>query len=280
MRSPAADTVLLATFDGFPEGEPDGHRLVEAFAERGVTARWVVWDDKTVDWAEGLVAVRATWDYDTRLAEFLDWSREIPRLLNGSTVFEWNTDKTYLTRLLDAGLPVVPTLVATTDNLADVAATWATSVVKPTVGAGGRGVRIIEAGQLEAYDAGEGPWLVQPLLESVRTEGETSVFVFGGRATSQVRKIPGAGSILVHEHLGGTYDAVPLDAEATDLAVRAVEAGESLLERPLTYARVDMMRLDDGTLALSELEVIEPGLYLDVVPENAGAFADAVLAVL
>jgi len=40
------------------------------------------------------------------------------------------------------------------------------------------------------------------------------------------------------------------------------------------------LRLDDGTLALSELEVIEPGIYLDVVPENAGHFADAVLAVL
>jgi len=280
MRNPATDTVLLATFEGLPDGEPEGHLLVDAFAKRGVNARWMVWDDPTVDWAEGLVAVRATWDYDSRLAEFLAWSRDIPRLLNGSAVFEWNTDKTYLTRLVDAGLPVVPTLVATADNLADAAATWATSVVKPTVGAGGRGVTIVEGGRVEGYDAGPGPWLVQPLVESVRAEGESSVFVFGGRPAGQVRKVPGAGSILVHEHLGGEYAAVPLDAEATDLAVRAVAAGEREVERPLTYARVDMLRLDDGTLALSELEVIEPGIYLDVVPENAGHFADAVLAVL
>ena len=33
------------------------------------------------------------------------------------------------------------------------------------------------------------------------------------------------------------------------------------------------MRLADGTLAVGELEVTEPGLYLDLVPEVAAAFA-------
>ena len=36
------------------------------------------------------------------------------------------------------------------------------------------------------------------------------------------------------------------------------------------------MRLGDGTLAVSELELIEPGLYLDVLPGNAEPFADLV----
>ena len=38
--------------------------------------------------------------------------------------------------------------------------------------------------------------------------------------------------------------------------------------------------LADGTLAVSELELIEPGLYLDVVPDNADAFADLVVGLL
>jgi len=42
--------------------------LPEAFAARGVDARWVCWDDPDVDWAAAdLVAVRSTWDYDGRL---------------------------------------------------------------------------------------------------------------------------------------------------------------------------------------------------------------------
>ena len=51
-----------------------------------------------------------------------------------------------------------------------------------------------------------------------------------------------------------------------------------MLATPLDYGRVDMMRLADGTLAVSELEAVEPGLYLDVLPANAEPFADLVAA--
>jgi hypothetical protein len=37
------------------------------------------------------------------------------------------------------------------------------------------------------------------------------------------------------------------------------------------------MRLD-GRLVVSEVELTEPGLYLDVLPANGAAFADAVAA--
>ena len=77
----------------------------------------------------------------------------------------------------------------------------------------------------------------------------------------------------MHEHFGGTHAAVPARRdEAADLA----ESGSSRAPRTsssadLAYARVDMMRLPDGRLAVSELELIEPGLYLDVLPGNADA---------
>jgi len=271
------DKVLLATFALMPDGEPDGHLLVEAFRRRGVDARWAIWDDPSVDWNAGLVAVRATWDYDTRLDEFLGWAREVPRMLNGAAVFAWNTDKTYLTQLADLGLPVVPTLVVSSaDDLPAAVTAFDVAVVKPSIGAGGRGIEIVKDGEVSTRGE-SGPWIVQPLVESVRTEGETSVFVFGGQATSQVNKLPGGGSILVHDFLGGTTREVPLDAEATDLAIRVVEGASDLLERDLAYARVDMMRMPDEQLVIGELEVTEPGLYLDTVPANADHFADLVL---
>ena len=46
---------------------PAPRHLTDAFTARGIDARWVVWDDPDVDWSEGLVAVRSTWDYETRL---------------------------------------------------------------------------------------------------------------------------------------------------------------------------------------------------------------------
>ena len=276
----AEERVLLATCADLPDGEPEGHLLVKAFAERGVPAEWVVWDDPSVDWGSGLVAVRATWDYDVRLEEFLAWAHRVPRLLNGAATFTWNADKSYLTELAAAGVPVVPSTVSDRATLAAAVAAHPVSVVKPVVGAGGRRVEVVREGLLPDADRGRGPWLVQPLLASVHDEGETSVFVLGGRAVGQVRKRPPPGSILVHEHLGGTYTAVPLDAEATDLAVQVVEAASDLLERHLAYARVDMLRMPDDRLVVGELELVEPALYLDVLPALAQEYADVVAGLL
>ena len=265
------ERVLLVTCADWPDGEPGGALLLDAFIERGMAAEWVGWDDPDVDWTDGLACVRSTWDYVDRLDDFLFWARSVPWLLNGSSVFAWNTDKRYLVELAEQGLPVVPTLLAgDADSLAAARASYAVPVTKPCVGADGVGVAIGDA------EPGPGPWIVQPLVESVRSEGETSVFVFDGRPVTQFRKVPAAGEIRVHERLGGVVTEVPLDAEATRVAIELVEGASDLLERDLPYARVDLMRLETGELMLSELEVTEPGLYLDSSPTNAGLFADLV----
>jgi glutathione synthase/RimK-type ligase-like ATP-grasp enzyme len=272
--------VLLVTFDAMPEGEPRGDLLVEDLAARGIRARWAVWDDPSVDWAAArLVAVRATWDYEIRLEEFLAWARSVgPGLLNGADVFAWNTDKAYLLDLVAAGLPVVPSVLARTPaEVADAVAGFGSSVCKPTVAASGRGLVVLDGA---GDPVGSGPWLVQPVVESVHTDGEVSVFVLGGRPVAQVRKVAGPDDVRVHEWYGGRAEAVPLEAEHADLADRTVEAAEELLGARLPYARVDLMRLADGTLAVGELEVTEPGLYLDLVPEVATAFGAVVAGLL
>jgi len=280
--------VLLATSSEWPSGEPAGDLLVKAFAERGVDARWAVWDDPGVDWsAARLVVVRSTWDYSWRRDEFLAWAEHVDRwsrLLGGPAVLRWNTDKSYLLDLARAGVPVVPT--ALLDDLADVGASFAGRVVvKPRVGAGGRGLTVQDAapglGSLEVEPVGgPGAWLVQPLVESVRTEGETSVFVLGGVPVSQALKLPAHGEIRVHEMYGGrTEPCAPTD-EAMLLAAETVAAAGQLLGKELAVARVDLMRLESGRLVVGELEVTEPGLYLDVLPGNAEAFAEVVAALL
>ncbi len=278
-------SVLLATFALMPEGEPDGHHLTAALAARGIDSTWVRWDDPAVDWAAAdIVAVRATWDYQRRCAEFLDWARateRVSRLLNGAEVFAWNADKAYLTELA-AVVDVVPTGLLDNDTLVTglqaAVDRWGTSVIKPRTGAGGVGV-VIAASLEDERLVGltEAPWIVQPLVESVRTTGETSVYVLGGRAVSQVDKSTGGDEIRVHEYHGGSSRAVALGAEQAALAEAAVRAAVTRLDVDLPYARVDMMVWEDRW-AVSELELIEPGLYLDVDPGNADHFADLVLS--
>ena len=81
----------------------------------------------------------------------------------------------------------------------------------------------------------------------------------------------------MHELYGGGSRPGVLGEDSAALAMRAVTHAADRLGADLSYARVDMMRYD-GRLVVSELELIEPGLYLDVLPANADAFADLVAA--
>ena len=66
---------------------------------------------------------------------------------------------------------------------------------------------------------------------------------------------------------------VPLGAEPARVAAEAMASVADLLGHPLDYGRVDLLEYD-GCLVVGEVELIEPGLYLDVCPDNADAFAD------
>jgi hypothetical protein len=58
-----------------------------------------------------------------------------------------------------------------------------------------------------------------------------------------------------------------------DLVMGAYDAMAERFGRPMDYLRVDLLRWGGGWV-VSELELIEPGLYLDVSPANAEPFAD------
>lgn len=287
MNPLVAPQVLLATFCLMPDGEPGGELIVDALARRGVSAAWSSWDDPRADWAAAdLVAVRATWDYQRRLPAFTAWLERVSDatpILNGTDAFAWNVDKRYLAELGQA-VPTVPGLVVDDDDLLGgltaALARWDSVVLKPCVGAGGVGVIVVDS--VEDWSLAEltaGPWLAQPLVESVQTRGESSVIVLGGEACAQVDKVPGAGEVRVHEQHGGSSRAVAVDPGYAELALAAVEGAEGILGHRLDYARVDVMELD-GRPVVSELELIEPGFYLDLVPEVADAFASVVATAL
>lgn len=258
-------TIFLATCPDWPGGEPGGEHLVAALAARGIDVAWPSWDDPGVDWAAAdLVAARSTWDYHERTAEFLAWARSVPRLLNGAETFAWNADKSYLVDLA-ALVPTVPTRLVDLGGADGAGGAGGPVVLKPRTGASGKGVVVVD-----------GPLVVQPLVESIRTVGESSLYVFAGRAVSQMdkRPAPGSAEIRVHEEYGGSTDVVPLDPERVALAEEAVRVAGAP-----PYARVDVM-LWEGAWVVGELELIEPGLYLVPEPVNAEPFADLLAAVL
>src|SRR3546814_11959975 len=99
-------------------------------------------------------------------------------------------------------------------SLSAAIADYGAVVGKSRVGAAGLGVVVAESTddhRLAGLTAG--PWIVQPLVGSVRTEGETSVFVIDGEVVAQVHKLPSGGEIRVHEQFGGASRAVAVAEE-------------------------------------------------------------------
>jgi hypothetical protein len=93
--------------------DPDWPLLREALADRRIGNVRVAWDEPEVAWGRfDLVVVRSTWDSVDRPSEYLSWARAVAavtRLENHSNVLAWNLDKSHLTDLERAGIPVVPT---------------------------------------------------------------------------------------------------------------------------------------------------------------------------
>ena len=272
--------VALATCAEYPDLYADDEPLRAALRERGVDVVPAVWDDEGQDWAAyDLVVVRSTWDYVDYRDEFVAWARSVPRLANSARVIEWNTDKTYLRGLVEAGVPVVPTAWVTEPAmLAEVAARhgWGEVVVKPAISAGARNTLRCDPGSAEGQAlldviVNDGTAMVQPYLASVEGYGERSLLFADGRHTHAVRRNP-ALSLAGDER----FDARLVEATPEELAV-----AEQVLARtpePVLYARVDVVPDEAGRPVLIELEVTEPQLFLRFSAAAAAALADAVVA--
>ena len=266
-----------------PEGLDDEKEIaVEAWAEAGVTGHIVRWDDPGVDWASfDVVVVRSAWDYITRRAEFVRWAghvESVTRLLNPAAVLERNTDKTYLR---DLAVPIIPTHWVEPGEAADLPV-LGDYVVKPAISAGARdAIRTGDRDKATAHAewlAGEGRVaMVQPYLDMVEAEGETSLLYFGGRFSHAVRR----NAMLVAD--GGplrleSAKAVELRTPEPDqfaLAERVLEGMPEVL-----YARVDLVRLPDGAPVLIEVELTEPYLFLRHAPDAAANLAHALAKAL
>lgn len=259
------------TFDDRAGSDDERELALSLWRENGIEARAERWDDPEADWsAYDAVIVRSVWDYIDRRAEFLAWARRVEsvtRLLNPSAVLETNTDKTYLR---DLGVPTVPTHWSSRD-LPD----WPEYVVKPAISAGARDTtrttdrdKAAElAATLEA--AGRQP-MVQPYLDMVESEGETSLLYFNRRLSHAVRRNP-----MLAPGMAFTDNArAELRAPAPD-QVDLAEKVLAAIPHALLYARVDLVRLPDGTPVVIELELTEPYLFLRYAPDAAANLARA-----
>ncbi|SMP47595.1 glutathione synthetase, ATP-grasp domain [Desulfonatronum zhilinae] len=269
----------------------DDELLQNALAALGLSSVRLDWAASDVDWSAFRCAVfRTTWDYFDRIVEFSAWLRRIQtqtRLCNAPETIWWNLDKHYLADLQARGVPVVPFRLLEPDapqslrELLEVAG-WEEAVLKPCVSGGARHTYRVHRDDADALQEQVRPLLVaeafllQPFIHDVIQTGEDTVMVVNGRVTHAVRKVPKAGDFRVQDDHGGTVHHLEPTREHVELAQRAMAA----CEPAPSYGRVDMVRDEHGKLAVMELELIEPELWLREHLPAAEEFAQAIAQVV
>ena len=269
-----------------PLEEKSRELILAAGAERSIAFDVVAWDEPDLE-ARGYDAavIRTTWDYHERPEQFLSTLERFEQsglpVFNSSAIVRWNMRKTYLQEL---GPSAIETIWAEKADAVTIAQAFdelgaAEIVVKPQVGAGSiRTVRLKRNAwsEIDLIDAPLGAAMIQPFLRAIETEGERSLFWFGGKYSHAIRKVPQTGSWLANIP-GKTSFVAETPPPA---AMEAAEAARARSPKDLLYVRIDLVLGDDGKWRVIEIEAIEPYLFLDFAPEGAGLFVDAIARVL
>jgi len=272
--------------------------LSAALDEAGIAHRIVYWDDAFVDWSHyRAVIIRSPWDYIDKLPEFLAWAARVSgqtELLNPLNVITSNTDKHYLDTLAKQGIHTVPSRFIEPEQHAEDGLkafleefAHAEFVVKPAVGAGSKDAQRYGREETESalmhikrLQLKNRSVLLQPYLSKVDESGETALLYFNGVYSHAIRKGP-----LLKRDEGPTEKLfapeeimarVPGEDEMA-LATQVIAALPALfgLDGPLAYARIDMLRDEDGRPCLLELELTEPSLFFNYADGAAQRFVSA-----
>lgn len=286
----------LATCSSLPEWEIDDQPLVEALQRRGVRVHHPAWDDASFDFTTlDACLVRTTWDYEHRRDRFVKWAKatagHIP-FFNHPDVIEWNTHKSYLKDLAQAGVPSIPTEWIEQGEVVELAEVlsnrgWTRGFLKPVVGSTARGTfrfqndddSLQQAQTFLAERLAVESMMVQPYLKRVESGGEESIMIVDGEITHAVRKIPVPGDYRVQDDFGASDEPMEPDPAEAKLACRIMEivAQRFDIDR-LLYGRVDLLRDETGAPLLNELELVEPSFFFRHGSHAGDAIASAILA--
>lgn len=259
--------------------------LEPAFATAGLELSVLDWRASIEEFAGiELLLLGTAWDYQDRVAEFLGKLDAIAAqgifVCNPPDLVRWNSDKRYLSALAKSGAPTVPTLWHDNASRAEVISAmdhFETDrvVVKRQVGAGGLGQHSFSPDNLpdESWNMGH-PAMIQPFLPAILEEGEYSFIFIDGAFSHGVQKLPAKGEYRIQSLFGGTeadFEPSPGDLAKAQAVLDAVPFPSPL------YARIDMVRLPSGELAVMEAEMIEPYLYPEQGPELGTRLAQGIL---
>lgn len=270
-----------------PELLPYDKKYAALLHNAGLKVSTLVWDGPPVDINQfDALIFRTAWGYHNKIRFFtLSLSlleKANIKVWNPIDVIRDNIHKSYLNNLARLGVSVIPTRVVKggqelkkayfeeikTDQV----------IIKPAISAGSKNTNkynkedLLQANAPLIFDYDV---LIQPYLISVESLGEYSMVCFASGYSFCVVKVPQKGNFLVQKQFGGKYEK----ATAPAAMEREVQKILGYFRGEFLYIRIDGLLYDDNFWVM-EVEMIEPDLYLDIVPEGIEHFAESTLMVL
>ena len=279
--------VAFATCKVLPEPDVDEELLLSACREAGIEAEMAGWDDPSVHWSSySMVVVRSTWNYHLSPSKFCDWIEHVNSvslLLNPARMMLGNIHKGYLLELERQGIPIVPTRIISKGervkgkgksmpwlrSLLEETG-WKKFVIKPAVSAASYMTYSFSCDEIDLAQTFLDEMVAgrDAMVQEFVSGGEVALVHINGVLTHAVEKYArfadGVESV-------SSVASVPSGAQQ-DLAARAM----SCVEPGWLYARVDVMQDAAGRWLLSELELIEPSLFLLQKPEALRSFLESI----
>jgi glutathione synthase/RimK-type ligase-like ATP-grasp enzyme len=277
----SAKTFTFVTYCDLPNLDADDRLVAAELEKRGFECHVADWRNQGVDWdSAGICILRSTWDYHLHYDEFLSWISKVSAkttLWNNVDLLRWNSNKRYLFDLERASVPIVPAVLFEQNKPVDLTAVlddrgWKKGVLKPIVGLSTFGVRKIERSEsdiqlhlntmLETSDV-----LLQPFIETVHKRGERALVFLGKEYSHTIRK-------SAFQPLAQAGEAGETLEQVDENELRIARQVLAQVNKPVAFARIDLIRDENGQDLLMELELVEPSLYLNMYPPAISAFAD------
>lgn len=259
--------------------------VVQALEEIGLVATRKGWDDPDFDWSSSKsVLIRTTWNYTKNFQKFQNWMKhvtECSKLFNSLSIIQWNIHKKYLIELQTKGIPIVPTIYASSPlSLKKLMKEkkWEEIIIKPAISASAYDTYRISYKNTEEYQKlfeqliAKKEMMIQPFQKNILELGEKSCIVINHRFSHAICKIPKKGDFRVQEVYGGLVKEYNPTEQEKKFAEQAIEAAPYDVQ----YARVDFTNDEKNKPAIMELELIEPELFFRFRPQAAKELAQAI----
>jgi glutathione synthase/RimK-type ligase-like ATP-grasp enzyme len=259
--------------------------LRNALEKRGLRINRTFWDNPDYDWKSTRFAMfRTTWDYFERFPEFSEWLDRTSKLtgfINPIELIHWNLDKNYLDELRQKGINIPNTVFIKKGDQRDLneivqQSGWQELILKPAVSGASRHTYRFMAEETALYESlyseliAEESMLLQEFQKNVLSMGEVAFMVFGGKYSHAVLKKAKPGDFRVQDDFGGSVHHYTASKDE----IAFVEKVMSIVNPAPVYARVDMIWDNNSEFSVSELEMIEPELWLRKDTNAAEMLAD------